>query len=98
MRLQPQSHMVAAPVTYGCSLSCIWLQPLLPTVAACTPYSCSLPPLRLQPAHPTVAACPPYGCSLHDIRLQEVEYVKQEAKIVYLLECLQKTAPPVPLV
>ncbi|CAM9877838.1 unnamed protein product [Discosporangium mesarthrocarpum] len=27
--------------------------------------------------------------------LDEVEYVKQEAKIVYLLECLQKTAPPV---
>jgi len=27
--------------------------------------------------------------------LQEVEYVKQEAKIVYLLECLQKTTPPV---
>jgi len=27
--------------------------------------------------------------------LQEVEYVKQDAKIVYLLECLQKTAPPV---
>ena len=26
--------------------------------------------------------------------IQEVEYVKQEAKIVYLLECLQKTAPP----
>ncbi|KAG8036400.1 hypothetical protein G9C98_003722 [Cotesia typhae] len=26
---------------------------------------------------------------------QEVEYVKQEAKIVYLLECLQKTPPPV---
>ncbi|XP_073819977.1 ATP-dependent RNA helicase abstrakt [Musca autumnalis] len=26
---------------------------------------------------------------------QEVEYVKQEAKVVYLLECLQKTAPPV---
>ncbi|CAH1170496.1 unnamed protein product [Phaedon cochleariae] len=26
---------------------------------------------------------------------QEVEYVKQEAKIVYLLECLQKTTPPV---
>lgn len=26
---------------------------------------------------------------------QEVEYVKQEAKIVYLLECLQKTSPPV---
>jgi superfamily II DNA/RNA helicase len=24
-----------------------------------------------------------------------VEYVKQEAKIVYLLECLQKTTPPV---
>lgn len=28
-------------------------------------------------------------------RSQEVEYVKQEAKMVYLLECLQKTAPPV---
>ncbi|XP_006816434.1 putative ATP-dependent RNA helicase DDX41 [Saccoglossus kowalevskii] len=27
--------------------------------------------------------------------LQEVEYVKQEAKMVYLLECLQKTQPPV---
>lgn len=27
--------------------------------------------------------------------IQEVEYVKAEAKIVYLLECLQKTAPPV---
>lgn len=27
--------------------------------------------------------------------IQEVEFVKQEAKIVYLLECLQKTAPPV---
>ncbi|KAH7820882.1 putative DEAD-box ATP-dependent RNA helicase [Monocercomonoides exilis] len=27
--------------------------------------------------------------------IQEVELVKQEAKTVYLLECLQKTAPPV---
>ena len=27
--------------------------------------------------------------------IQEVEYVKQEAKVVYLLECLQKTPPPV---
>ncbi|PFH47084.1 hypothetical protein AMATHDRAFT_68432 [Amanita thiersii Skay4041] len=27
--------------------------------------------------------------------LQVVEYVKQEAKMVYLLECLQKTPPPV---
>jgi ATP-dependent RNA helicase DDX41 len=27
--------------------------------------------------------------------LQEVEYVKQDAKIVYILHCLQKTAPPV---
>ena len=27
--------------------------------------------------------------------IQEVEYVKQEAKMVYLLECLQKTSPPV---
>lgn len=27
--------------------------------------------------------------------IQEVEYVKQEAKIVYLLHCLQKTSPPV---
>ena len=29
--------------------------------------------------------------------IQEVEYVKQEAKIIYLLECLQKTPPPVSL-
>lgn len=27
--------------------------------------------------------------------VQEVEYVKHEAKIVYLLKCLQKTPPPV---
>jgi len=27
--------------------------------------------------------------------IQEVEYVKSESKLVYLLECLQKTAPPV---
>lgn len=27
--------------------------------------------------------------------IQEVEYVKEEAKLIYLLECLQKTAPPV---
>eukprot|EP00604_Paraphysomonas_vestita_P003547 CAMPEP_0174822808 /NCGR_PEP_ID=MMETSP1107-20130205/18772_1 /TAXON_ID=36770 /ORGANISM="Paraphysomonas vestita, Strain GFlagA" /LENGTH=243 /DNA_ID=CAMNT_0016042921 /DNA_START=971 /DNA_END=1699 /DNA_ORIENTATION=+ len=27
--------------------------------------------------------------------IQEVEYVKNEAKIIYLLECLQKTPPPV---
>ena len=27
--------------------------------------------------------------------IQEVEYVKQEVKMVYLLECLQKTPPPV---
>ncbi|XP_074643866.1 putative ATP-dependent RNA helicase DDX41 [Tubulanus polymorphus] len=26
---------------------------------------------------------------------QEVEYIKQEAKVVYILECLQKTPPPV---
>ena len=31
----------------------------------------------------------------HLMSLQEVEYVKEEAKLVYLLECLQKTAPPV---
>ncbi len=27
--------------------------------------------------------------------IQEVEYVKEDAKLQYLLECLQKTAPPV---
>jgi len=27
--------------------------------------------------------------------IQEVEYVKEDAKVVYLLECLSKTAPPV---
>mmetsp|Transcript_57162 Transcript_57162/g.161375 ORF Transcript_57162/g.161375 Transcript_57162/m.161375 type:complete len:626 (-) Transcript_57162:121-1998(-) len=27
--------------------------------------------------------------------IQEVEYVKQEAKLIYLLKCLQKTPPPV---
>ena len=35
------------------------------------------------------------GLQTYTAALQEVEYVKQEAKLVYLLECLQKTAPPV---
>ncbi|XP_065882908.1 probable ATP-dependent RNA helicase DDX41 [Dysidea avara] len=34
------------------------------------------------------------GAASMDV-IQEVEYVKQEAKVVYLLECLQKTHPPV---
>lgn len=34
------------------------------------------------------------GAASLDI-IQEVEYVKQETKMVYLLECLQKTSPPV---
>ena len=34
------------------------------------------------------------GAASLDI-VQEVEYVKQESKMVYLLECLQKTPPPV---
>jgi superfamily II DNA/RNA helicase len=34
------------------------------------------------------------GAAILDV-LQVVEYVKQEAKMVYLLECLQKTPPPV---
>ncbi|XP_056006567.1 probable ATP-dependent RNA helicase DDX41 [Ostrea edulis] len=34
------------------------------------------------------------GAASLDI-IQEVEYVKQEAKMVYILECLQKTPPPV---
>lgn len=34
-----------------------------------------------------------YACVL--VCGQEVEYVKEEAKMVYLLECLQKTPPPV---
>jgi len=34
------------------------------------------------------------GAASLDI-VQEVEYVKQEARIVHLLECLQKSAPPV---
>ena len=35
------------------------------------------------------------GLASHVRPVQEVEYVKQEAKLPYLLECLQKTAPPV---
>ena len=53
----------------------------------CPAFDCpALPPNPCPAACP--AACPPPP-------LQEVEYVKEEAKLVYLLECLQKTAPPV---
>ncbi|EFJ42169.1 hypothetical protein VOLCADRAFT_77220 [Volvox carteri f. nagariensis] len=34
-------------------------------------------------------------CAANMDVIQEVEYVKEEAKLPYLLECLQKTAPPV---
>ena len=34
------------------------------------------------------------GAASMDV-IQEVEYVKQEARMVYLLSCLQKTPPPV---
>ncbi len=37
--------------------------------------------------------CPPGAANLDVI--QEVEYVKEEDKLAYLLDCLQKTAPPV---
>ena len=47
--------------------------------------------LTLTP-HPSPLT-PHAGAANLDV-IQEVEYVKQEAKVVYLLECLQKTAPP----
>jgi len=34
------------------------------------------------------------GAASMDV-VQEVDYVKQEAKIICILDCLQKTAPPV---
>ncbi len=43
--------------------------------------------------HPLVINVGRAGAANLDV-IQEVEYVKKEAKIVYLLECLQKTAPP----
>jgi ATP-dependent RNA helicase DDX41 len=42
---------------------------------------------------PVLVNCGRAGAANLDV-IQEVEYVKQEAKMVYLLECLQKTPPP----
>ena len=39
---------VAAPITYGCSLTHVRLQPHAHTVAAPITYGCSLTPVRLQ--------------------------------------------------
>lgn len=44
--------------------------------------------------HPVLVNVGRAGAANLDV-IQEVEYVKKEAKVVYLLECLQKTAPPV---
>ena len=44
--------------------------------------------------HPVLVNVGRAGAANLDV-LQVVEYVKQEAKMVYLLECLQKTPPPV---
>ncbi len=44
--------------------------------------------------HPVLVNVSQAGAANLNI-LQVVRYVKQEAKMVYLLECLQQTAPPV---
>lgn len=44
--------------------------------------------------HPIIINVGRAGAANLDV-IQEVEYVKDEAKIVYLLECLKKTPPPV---
>lgn len=44
--------------------------------------------------HPVLVNVGRAGAANLDV-LQVIEYVKQEAKMVYLLECLQKTPPPV---
>jgi ATP-dependent RNA helicase DDX41 len=44
--------------------------------------------------HPVIVNVGRAGAANLDV-LQEVEFVRQEAKIVYLLECLQKTGPRV---
>jgi hypothetical protein len=41
-----------------------------------------------------VVGCAVAGAANLDV-IQEVEYVKEEDKLAYLLDCLQKTAPPV---
>ena len=43
--------------------------------------------------HPVVVNVGRAGAANLDV-IQEIEFVKEEAKIVYLLECLQKTPPP----
>jgi ATP-dependent RNA helicase DDX41 len=57
------------------------------------------PSLLTTSRHPSTPSSPSRqvgraGAANLDV-IQEVEYVKQEAKILYLLECLQKTSPPV---
>lgn len=44
--------------------------------------------------HPLLINVGRAGAANLDV-VQEVEYVKRETRVVYLLECLQKTAPPV---
>ena len=48
----------------------------------------------ISPLHAVTVNVGRAGAASLDV-IQEVEYVKQEAKVVYLLECLQKTPPPV---
>lgn len=54
-----------------------------------------LPSLLIRFISPEFVSHRARSSSCCDWRMQEVEYVKQEAKVLYLLECLQKTAPPV---
>lgn len=76
-----------------------WLTPGLPvTVSAhcCSHhcFECCADFAREALVKPVVVNVGRAGAANLDV-IQEVEYVKQEAKVVYLLQCLQKTAPPV---
>lgn len=67
--------------------------------AICSLYSPSSPlPNTTPPLHhyppPPLTHTPSPGAANLDV-IQEVEYIKEEDKLAYLLDCLQKTAPPV---
>ena len=62
-------------------------------------YSATMPEkirefARMSLVKPVVVNVGRAGAASMDV-VQEVVYVKKEARIIYLLECLQKTAPPV---
>eukprot|EP00964_Phaeocystis_antarctica_P059359 scaffold35230_cov34-Phaeocystis_antarctica.AAC.1 len=95
--LQPESHTVAARVTYGCSPRHLRLQPRATYGCSPAPPTVAAPRhLRLQRAPPTVAARATYGCrcSSRGTRTRTCSCRRTRSSATLLTSWATLTSPP----